>query len=142
MAPYASQSQIQDAAGGAERLVEIADWDNDGVADAAAIAKAQASADRLIDMYCGLRYGVPYADPPASIIELAGELAVFYLKDKRGTATEREIKAQEDRITLLRDINKGIARPSDPAPPKSDAVRSEAVVNNRDVSRENLKGFV
>lgn len=140
--PYASQSQIQDAAGGAERLVEIADWNNDGAVDADAIAKAQSHSDRMIDMYCGLRYGVPYANPPASIVELAADLAVFFLKDSRGTATERDIQKHEGQLALLKDINKGVARPSDPAPPKSDAVRSEAVVNNRDSSRANLKGYI
>lgn len=140
--PYAPQSKIEKAAGGAERLVEIADWNNDGAVDADAIALGQDRADRLIDMYCGLRYGVPYANAPASIVELAAESAVYFIKESRGTETERDVEKHTDRVKLLKDIGKGVARPSDPAPPKSTAVRSEAVVNNRDVSRANLKGLI
>ena len=71
---YASQSDIETAAGGAVRLVELADWDADGVADATAIAAVQAATDGWIDSYAAVRYAVPVASPTDTLIQVAAEV--------------------------------------------------------------------
>lgn len=139
---YASQTQIQHAAGGADRLVELADYDGDGIADADVIAAVQAAADGWIDSYAALRYAVPIEDPTDTLVQLAAEECVYRLRQRRALgATEQDERQHKDREQWLVHLSKGLVRPSNPAPAKSDAVRSEAVVNNRDVSRRNLEGY-
>jgi phage gp36-like protein len=140
--PYATQSQIQDAAGGAERLVEIADWDNDGAVDAAAIAHGQNAADGWIDSFAALRYAVPIEDPSDTLVRFAAQEAVYQIKLSRGAVTETDETMRKVRLEWLGLLSKGKVRPSDPAPATSDAVRSKVIVNTRDVSRANLKGFI
>lgn len=138
---YASQSDIETAAGGAARLVELADWDADGTADAAAIAGVQAATDGWIDSYAALRYAVPIESPTATLVQVAADECVYRLRQRRGMVGEADEQRHKEREAWLVHLSKGLVRPSDPAPSKSDAVRSKVVVNNRDVSRCTLKGF-
>jgi len=140
--PYATQSDIQNAAGGAARLVELADWDGDGTADAEAIAFAQTAADALIDGSAGLLYDVPIVDPTNVLVMHAAKECIYQLKFARGMVAEIDAEERDQRIEWLALLRDGKIRPSNPAPAKSDAVRSAVVVNNRDVSRENLKGYI
>lgn len=139
--PYADQTQIQNAAGGADRLLELADLDHDGVVDAAVITAVQAATDGWIDSYAALRYSVPIANPTDTLIQVAAEECVYRLRQRKGMVPEGEAERHKEREQWLVHLSKGLVRPSDPAPAKSDAVRSAAVVNNRDESREGLKGL-
>lgn len=139
--PYASTTDIQHAAGGADRLVQLADWDSDGVADAAVITAVQAEADGWIDGYLRLRYATPIESPTSTLVQLAAAECVYRLRRRRQVSTPEDVQEHEERRVQLVDMGKGVVRPSDPAPAKSDAVRSQVCVNNRDESRETLKGF-
>ena len=139
---YAAQSDIQNAAGGLARLVEFADWDGDGAVDAAAIAFAQAAADGVIDASAALRYDVPISDPTDTLKMHAAKECIYQLKFARGMVTALDAEERDQRTEWLALLRDGKVRPANPAPAKSDAVRSAAVVNNRDVSRENLKGYI
>ena len=119
---YASQSDIETAAGGAVRLVELADWDADGVADATAIAAVQAATDGWIDSYAAVRYAVPVASPTDTLIQVAAEECVYRLRQRRGMASEGDEQRHKEREAWLVHLSKGLVRPSDPAPAKSDAV--------------------
>jgi phage gp36-like protein len=147
---FPTQAQIQDAAGGADYLIQIADWDGDGAVDAAAIAKGQAGAGMLVHHHLRLRYVDILLDPVTilgsqhaadELNHIAADEAVYVIKRTRGATTDADVKAHEERVELLKALQSGMNRPANPAPAKSDAVRSEAVVNNRDVSRTNLNGL-
>ncbi|MDQ3153635.1 MAG: DUF1320 domain-containing protein [Actinomycetota bacterium] len=138
---YATQANIEAHAGGAIRLVELADWDGDGAVDAVAIASVQAESDGWIDGFANVLYHTPIEAPTETLIGHAAAECVFLLKKRRGMATDDDWREHEAREKWLERLAKGFVRPSDPAPAKSDAVRSQTVINNRDVSRMNLKGF-
>lgn len=140
--PYTSQTDIENAAGGNARLVQLADWEGQGAVDAAVIAAVQAAADGWIDGFLNKLYATPIPNPTSTLVQLAAEECVYQLRLRRGQVSEEDQQRRDKRQELLLLMNKGVVRPSNPAPAKSDAVRSEAVVNNRDASRENLKGFV
>ncbi len=89
---YASQTHIELAVGGATRLRELADWDDDGEVDAGVIAEAQAAADGYIDSYARTRYATPIETPSATLIRVAAEEAVYWMRSKRGVVGEEHRK--------------------------------------------------
>lgn len=138
--PYASQTEIQHAAGGAERLIQLADWDADGVIDAAVIAEAQEKSDAWIDQYLRMRYGSPVANPSATLRGYAAEQAVYWMKQARSMVGPDEQKQLENRQAQLVAMSKGEIRPDEPLPAKSTAVRPSFRERGGDVSRDKLKG--
>jgi phage gp36-like protein len=137
--PYASTTQIQIAAGGAVKYVEIFDHDNDGVADATLIAQFQLQVDSWIDSYAGKRYAVPMVAPTQNLVEVAAEEIVY--RAKGNMVSELEQKQHEERIAWLEGVAKGLVVPCDPPPAKASTVRSAWVSNDtNDISREKLKG--
>lgn len=139
--PYATQTQIQLAAGGAERLVQLADWDNDGVVDAAVIAEAQNAADGWIDSYARSRFATPIASPSSTLVRVAAEEAVYWLRKQRGLITDDHRSDHEERERWCKDLAAGRVRPDEPLPAQSTAVRSAWVSNDdNEISREKLKG--
>lgn len=150
---YSTQTDLQNAAGGAERLVELADWDRDGVADPAAIADAITRADALIDSYAGKRFHVPFSPVPAIIVQHSATLARVMLARRRGQLTQDEqeewesIAGTDDRKPgWLLLLARGVVTPGgDPLPTahstmQNDGVES-ALPSDRDAARENLAGF-
>jgi phage gp36-like protein len=136
---YATQEQIQIAAGGAAALLQLADFDNDGVIDADVIARAQVTADGLIDGYLRIRYVTPIASPTATLTGLAADEAVYQIRKWRNMANSPEnLKEREQRISELEAMGKGIIRPDGPAPAKSDAVRAVWIPNCSPMSRKNF----
>jgi phage gp36-like protein len=138
--PYADQNAIQLAAGGSDRLVELADYDGDGNVDAAVIAEVQAAADGWFDSYFALRYAVPLEAPSRTTVQMAAEECVFRLKRRRGMVTDDDAKAHEERELWLARCSKGQVRPDDPAPAKSSAVKSQIVESESCFSRSSLRG--
>lgn len=139
--PYATMQDLEHAAGGAHKLVELADLDHDGVVDGAAIAAAQAKADGLIDSYAAQRYAVPIASPSAILVQHAADEAVFQLRLRRENVTERDVQERALRLQWLESLSQGKVRPSDPTPAKSSAVVNRYAPSDRAVSRAGLKGF-
>ncbi len=144
---YATQAQIQLAAGGLAELKQLADWDGDGEVDDDAIEYAQAAADGYFNSKFSLRYTVPVelTDIAATqrdiVVRMAAHQAVIELRRARNLLGPEHLATIEWINAWLLEVQEGKTRLADPAPAKSDAVRSQTVVNNRDVSRENLKGF-
>jgi phage gp36-like protein len=138
--PYASQIEIQHAAGGADRLIQLADWDADGVIDAAVIAAAQEQADAFLDSYLRLRYATPVANPSATLRGYAAEHAVYWMRQARGMTGPDEQTQLENRQRQLEAMRDGKLRPDEPLPAKSTAVRASFRARSGDVSRDKLKG--
>lgn len=137
--PYATSAQIQVAAGGAAKLVEIFDWDKDGVADAAVIADLQAKVDAWIDSFAGKRFAVPMASPSIALQQLSAEEVVY--RGKRGLVSEYDTDQHKERLSWLEAVAAGKVVPCDPPPAPASTVRSAWVARDTDdVSREKLKG--
>lgn len=138
--PYASQTEMEELAGGAERFLELTDWDNNGTVDAGRVISVQEEVDGWIDGFANLLYDTPIANPNQTLVKLAAAECVYRLKERRGRVTDHDEKKHEERLEWLKLLNAGKVRPSDPAPARSDAVRAEVVENASDHSRAALKG--
>lgn len=145
--PYATQAQIELAAGGAARLLQIADWDGNGTADPTVIAWAQLTADALIDGHSMMRFealltaGGAVVDTAAM---LAANEAVYQLRRARGQASEADDLAAASRLEIYRAIADGTFRPSEPVPDASSSPASEWIERDEDgegVSRTGLEGW-
>jgi len=141
--PYASITELEHAAGGADRLRDLADWNADGTADPAVIEQALAQADAYLDQYLSLRYAVPIQNPSPILRGYAAEQAVYWLRQSRGFVGEEENRQLENRQRQLELMRDGRLRPDDTAPTRSEAVRAEFVARDPDavdVSRNGLRG--
>lgn len=139
---YATITQIQIAAGGADRLVQVFDWDQDGVADAAVLAQISAEADAWIDSYAGRRFAVPIESPSQVLTLHAAEEVVYRALVKRGMASTEDDKRHEQRVQWLRDLSSGKVVPTDPQPTKASTATAAWVDRAEDdASREGWKGL-
>lgn len=136
---YTTQDDLNDAAGGAARFIELADWDADGTADADVVARAQADADGWVDAH--LRKFAPAdlaalrATPTPTIRRIAAAEVVALLRERRHGLTSDEIELRKARRIELEDMRADRLRPADVRSP-----RARTVENDGDVSREKLKG--
>lgn len=145
MAQYAQQSDLENAVGGAERLVQLADWNKDRVADADRITAALVAASGEINNYLAKQRLVPLALPyPQSVIDCCARIARYRMAGPRGMQTEDWRKEYDDDVTWLKAIASGeIKLDVDPQPEKaSDRIDgfSERPAS-KDVSRAKLAGF-
>lgn len=141
---YASLIELQHAAGGQERLAQIADWDGDGAADPAVMEQALAQADAFVDQYLSLRYSTPIEVPSPVLRGVAAEQAIYWLRQARAMVGEEENRQLENRQRQLELMRDGRLRPDEPNPVKSAAVRAEFIQRDPDgidVSRRSLKGM-
>lgn len=139
---YATQDMIQMAAGGAERLVQLADWDGDGAIDADVIAAAQAAADGWIDSYLRTHYATPIASPTETLRRMSAAECVYWMRCSRGMQLgDHDVEGRKLRTDQLLLMQQRKLLPDDPPPVASTvAKRAVFVDSDRDVSRENLKG--
>lgn len=124
---YATQAQIELAAGGLERLKQIADWDNDGNVDPSAIEWAQLQADALINLHTHMRFASLVTSGGAVVNSaqmLAAQEAVFQLRQNRGQVSAEDTDAHARRMEIYREIAAGNLRPADPVPAVSTAPQS------------------
>lgn len=142
--PYASDDDLVFAAGGLDRLVQLSDWDNDGVADVSVLAKAKDFADSLINSYASKRYDprAIAANPSLTIRRMAAEEAIYYLRERRGLVSEEDRTSQELRNAWFTKLSEGKVRPDEPLPSSSSAVRPKFVQSDDPdrISRNRLKG--
>lgn len=138
---YATQTDLELACGGAARLVELADWDQDGAIDAAVVTAQLEAADGWIDGYLRTRFATPIASPSATLIRVVAEEAIYLLRRRRNMVTEQDVADKTARDNWARDVSTGKVRPDEPNPAPSTAIRSAWRASSRDTSREKLKGF-
>jgi phage gp36-like protein len=138
---YITDDDLELAAGGAARLVEIADIDADGVADPAVLAGAIAAACGWIDGYLRVRFATPIASPTDTVKAQIADEAIFWIIKRRRMTTEQDVLDKTARDLWARSIADGKLRPDEPNPAPSTAIRSAFRTSSRAVSRETLKGF-
>ena len=142
---YSTQTDVQIAAGGADRLTQLADPNSIGAVDSATVDAAIARADGWIDMHINERYAVPLVTVPEAIRRISSEEAVFRLQQDRQMVDEVAMRLHDERQALLEAIADGRKKLGiEPPPPKSSAVAA-TVLDPDDLgdgrSRNDWKGF-
>jgi hypothetical protein len=138
---YTTQQDLEHAAGGAAKLNELADPNNDGSIDLDYLERAQKAADGWIDSH--LRKFSPAdlaalrAAPTDTIKRLAAEETIYVLRDwgPLGT-TDQELKKREMRADELKMIRADDMRAAD-----TKTARASFIDNDGDVSRDGTKGM-
>ncbi len=141
--PYATLQQLIDRYG--ERLiVDLTDRGETatGEIDEAAVDRALADADAMVDGYLGGRYQLPLSATPALVAELAAKIAIWNLHT---SAPEAKIEADYKHAErLLRDIGTGAVRLQVAGVEPSGAGGSGARITDRErpLTEDNMKGFI
>lgn len=136
---YSTLSDLEAAAGGGSRLLDLADWNGDGQVDEDVVARTQADADGWIDAH--LRKFAPAdlaalrASPTATIRRIAAAETIALLRERRGMISPEDLELRKARRIELEDMRADRLRPAD-----TKTTRTAIVENDGDVSRENLKG--
>lgn len=141
---YATQADVQNAIGGAARLVAVADYDGNGVSDAGVVDAAIAEADALINSYASKRFAVPFATTPPTITSLSARLAARILRRNRSMVLASDVEDEKTDRKWLEGLAKGDVLPGvEPLPTKGSIVTDKAGQRDppRDVSREKTKGY-
>lgn len=146
--PYCTQADLEDQAGGLDRLIQLTDWDNNAAVDVPRVTSAIAAADAEIDSHACHRFAVPFDPVPVTIKEKSAELAFLILRRRRGQWGPDEqtrwdaIAGKDGWLQLLRE---GKVTPGTvPAPAKNDEMivdhAAPALPESRDTTREKLVG--
>lgn len=149
---YSTQADIQMAVGGAKRLLELADWDRDGVTDAAVIADVIAEADALIDSFAAKKFTVPFNPVPQMIRRCSADLAPLMcirrrnlLSAEQQTRWDQWASTDDKNPGWLLLLSRGVVTPgTDPSPVQSSMVVDQvetALPTDRDTSRDKLSGY-
>jgi phage gp36-like protein len=102
---YATISDLIDAFDEVE-VLQLADRDDDGTADADVIALVQERSQSLIDGYLRARYALPLSAPfPAIILGIDCDLQRYFLCDN--AASDRIADAYDAAMSMLKDIAAG-----------------------------------
>lgn len=109
---YATQNDLVDAAGGAAAFLQLTDIDDDGVADADVVTRAQAAAEGWINSFLG-RYALPIASPTPELRRLAAAETIYQVRAAKPAAaiSEFDKEARRDRLTQLKAYQSGSLRP-------------------------------
>jgi phage gp36-like protein len=124
---YATQADLEKLIAPAT-LVQLADDDHDGVADAGVIAEALEAADDQVNAYVGARYQVPFATTPGVINKVAVDLALYHLYTRRASEAVPEVRQTryDAALKFLREVLEGkVSLGVQPAPPEDAASQDE-----------------
>lgn len=116
---YGALSDLIERAGELE-ILQVADRDDDGIADPTVVAAALDAAGQTIDAYLGIRYALPLASVPAIVLKWSVSIARYHLH--RDGAPDQVVRDYKDALTELRDAGAGrLAIPdlSGAEPPKN-----------------------
>lgn len=105
--PYAATENVERAAGGREKLIQLTDLSSAGQIDAAYLADAIEEADSWINSYLQHRIAVPVATPPEILRRVSAAETVYILKNRRESLTEADQTRHEERISWLEGVRKG-----------------------------------
>ncbi len=103
---YCSYSDVERRIGAAD-LATLADYDGDGSPDADVVAAAIQDACSLIDSYLSVRFAVPVSPVPDVLRTRTVNLAVYFLRLGRDSATEDARRQYEDDLAWLREVVQG-----------------------------------
>lgn len=104
---YATLDALVARAGETE-VLQVADRDQDGVADADVIAEALANADNTIDGYIASQYSLPLPVTPGLVTTWAVSIARYWLHGN--VPPENVVKDYDDAIAALKDVARGLIK--------------------------------
>jgi phage gp36-like protein len=137
---YTTQEQLEDAAGGAERFVQLADFDGDGAIDVAMVERAVEAATGFIDKHLrkfnAADLAALRASPTPTIAWIAAEETIFRLRSYRQQVSDDDWKLQEMRQKDLAGISADTLRVGD-----TKSARASFVENDTDITRDGTKGM-
>ena len=144
--PYSTIDDVKFAAGGADRLRELSDFDAQGAIDSATVERAIAEADKWINKFVQKRHGLAALEAVSeeTVMEISANHAVFIMKRNRGMLAEEDLVLLEDRKDELDAIATGKRTVgSEPLPDKSELVVDAQTARGDDkaVSREKMEGY-
>jgi phage gp36-like protein len=156
--PYCTAKDVEDAVGGADRLIELIDWDHDGDADdtgasadnerlVAMIDEASAWAARYLSRRVALPLDVVADTVDPSLRKAVAREVVYRFRMARQNVTPADQEEHEETLEWLRSVSTGEATlAADAAAPSESWVGGE--VGNRDdlddedtFTRKNSGGF-
>lgn len=94
---------------GEDFLYTIADRDNDDTLDTSAVESALSDASGMMDSHLSIRYTLPLTEYPDLLKRLCTDIAVYWLSEDGGGATDEKRKRYEDAIKWLERIASGKA---------------------------------
>ncbi|MBI5634861.1 MAG: DUF1320 domain-containing protein [Nitrospirae bacterium] len=107
------------------------------------VNEASDNADAEVNSYCGAKYSVPFATPPAEIKRLSMEIWIYNLHKRRAVTEEIE-KRYDKAISALKDIAKGLKTlgidPS-PAATSEGGALTNKTESDRIFTRTKMEGF-
>jgi len=143
---YADEENVERAAGGRKKLIQLTDLENANEVNQELLLDAVAEADSWINSYLEPRYVVPIATPPEVIRRVSAQLTVYILKQRREALTDADQTRFEDIITWLQGVRRGEISPGvDPRPPEStfagQTVRGDRELIDHALTRDKFEGF-
>lgn len=94
------------------KLIDLCDFNNTGLFDTAAQARAQTALDTssaIIDSYCGGRYKLPL-QVSVQLVDVCVDLAIAKLYSGRQRKLPDEVKAAQDlALAYLKNVSSGVA---------------------------------
>lgn len=143
---YATQMQIQIAAGGSQKLVDLTDQESSGSVDLGVLAEAQGKAVAWIHSHLLTRFAVPVvnlsADGASVLARLEADETIYqliYASPMRAIGETDEAK-RKLRLEELQAIGRGAMRIDDPSPAPSSAVPAGIFVHDGPNSRRGWRG--
>ena len=139
---YATLSDLV-ARAGEEEILQVADRDDDGVADDDVITKALTDADNIINARLAARYQVPLSTTPDIVNSWAVSIARYFLH--RDGAPDHVVRDYNNALADLKDASAG----KFPVPDATGVAPSEGSSGSVRVygdcpafSRDKLEGFL
>jgi phage gp36-like protein len=118
-----------------DELIQLTDDSGSGSVDMEKIHGAIASADALIDGYCGKHYKVPFSPAPPIIRDFSVIIAIYKLFARRQGAPEDRRTRYKDAVDFLKGVAKGentLGVQPVPDPPGEDGYTGAIQVSARD----------
>jgi phage gp36-like protein len=141
--PYVTLAQLIERYG-EPALVAVTDRGQfaTGVVDEAAVNRAIADADAVIDGYLARKYALPLAEAQPMLVKVAGSLVFYDLHTFQ--PDEKIVNDQKLGLAMLRDIAAGTVALTVAGLEPQNVAGSGARITDRerDLSQDNMKGFV
>jgi phage gp36-like protein len=138
---YSTLQDLEDAVGGADRLLQLTDRDRDNATDAGVIARAQASADGWIDSFLRKFNAADLAAlrnaPTETIKRIAVDETIFILRSQMPAGvSDSDRDLHKSRMDELKSLRSDDLRVGDIKSP-----RSRFIENCGPVTRKSTKGM-
>jgi phage gp36-like protein len=137
---YSTITDVEHAAGGNDRLLQLTDWGEDSAVGEAAVEKAIAEADAWIDSIVGKRVETPLGEVHPLIQMISSSEAVFRLRSYRSMISDADMLLHKEREETLKDIAAGRITLGD-VPKSRHIVDRQTATNDVAISRARMRGF-